>query len=55
MEQCWKLLKTRGKQVSRQTPFIHPQNFLTYGYILSSKITKLSSQKVSAEHSQKMH
>jgi hypothetical protein len=44
-----------GEWVSGRTPFIHPQNFLTYGYILWSKIAKLSSQKVSTEHPQKMH
>jgi hypothetical protein len=26
--------KTGEKGVSRQTPFIHPQYFLNYGYIL---------------------
>jgi hypothetical protein len=44
-----------GKGVSRRTPFINPQNFLNYAYILWSKIAKLSSQKVSAEHPQKIH
>jgi hypothetical protein len=38
-----------------RTPFIHPQHFLNYGYILWSEITKLYSQKVSAEHPEKMH
>jgi hypothetical protein len=44
-----------GKGVSRWTPFIHPQNFLTYVYIVWSKIDKLSFKKVSAAHPQKMH
>jgi hypothetical protein len=44
-----------GKWVSRRTPFIHPRYFINYGYILWSKIAKLSSEKVSAEHPQKMH
>jgi hypothetical protein len=44
-----------GKWVSRWTPFIHPLYFLNYGYILWSKIAKSSSEKVSAEHPQKMH
>jgi len=47
--------KTGGKWVSGRTPFIHPQNFLTYAYILWSKIAKLSSQKVSTEYPQKIH
>jgi hypothetical protein len=44
-----------GEWVSGRTPFIHPQYFLNYGYILWSKTTKLSSEKVSTEHPQKMH
>ncbi len=29
--------KTRGKWVSGRTPFIHPQNFVTYAYIYMIK------------------